>query len=77
VLMALGSSIIPEEVRGSGLALLRTITSGARLLASILFGAVWTMWGIDAAIFSFGIGLVAAGCLAAVLFSRAPETADA
>jgi MFS family permease len=77
VMVALASSIIPAEVRGSGLALLRTVTSGARLLASIIFGALWTMWGIDAAIVSFGIGLVAAGCLAAMLFSRAPETADA
>ena len=32
--MALGSSVVPEEVRGSGLALLGTVTSVARLLAS-------------------------------------------
>src|SRR5919198_1022305 len=35
VLMALGSAVVPDEVRGSGLALLGTATSVARLLASL------------------------------------------
>lgn len=77
VLMALGSAVVPEEVRGSGLALLRMTTSGARLLASVIFGALWTLWGMDAAITCFGAGLLAAGAIAAVLLARAPEAADA
>jgi MFS family permease len=73
VLMAMGSAVVPETVRGSGLALLRTTTSGARLLASVTFGALWTVWGIDAAIVCFGIALLAAGALAAFLLARSSE----
>jgi MFS family permease len=74
VLMALGSAVVPEEIRGSGLALLRTTTSGARLVASVLFGALWTMWGLHAAIACFGAGLLLAGAFAAALLVRAPES---
>jgi MFS family permease len=74
VLMALGSAVVPEDLRGSGLALLRTTTSAARLLASVIFGALWTIWGINAAIACFGAGLIAAGVLALVLLRRAPES---
>ena len=74
VLMALGSAVVHEDVRGSGLALLRTVTSGARLLASVIFGAMWTLWSIDTAIACFGGALIAAGVLAAVLLARTPES---
>jgi MFS family permease len=75
VLMALASGLVPEEVRGSGLALLRTATSGARLIASVLFGALWTLWGIDAALACFAALLVAATALAALLLVRTREPA--
>jgi MFS family permease len=76
-LMALGSAIVPAEVRGSGLALLRTATSLARLGASIAFGALWAVWSMDAAIACFGAALVVAVALAAYLLvrSRAPAAA--
>ena len=77
VLMALGSAVVPDEVRGSGLALLRTSTSVARLFASIGFGAVWTLWGIDAALAAFGAALLAAVAVAAVALARTPEAAHA
>ena len=77
VLMALGSAVVPDEVRGSGLALLRTATSMARLLASVLFGALWTLWGIDAAIACFALALAAATAVAAVVLARSPEQAHA
>jgi MFS family permease len=73
VLMALGSAVVPEEVRGSGLALLGTATSIARLVASLMFGALWTLWGIHTAVLCFGIALLAAVALAAVLFARTHE----
>ena len=73
VLMALGSSVVPEEVRGSGLALLRTATSLARLFASIAFGALWAVWGIDAALTCFGGALLAATAVSALMLLRAPE----
>jgi MFS family permease len=75
VLMALGSSIVPAEVRASGLALLGTATSLARFAASLAFGALWTLWGAEAAIACFGVALAAAGALAALLLLRNPEAA--
>ncbi len=77
VLMALGSSVVPEDVRGSGLALLRTSTSIARLIASVAFGALWTIWGIDVAIVCFGLALVAATALAAFVLVRTRQTSHA
>src|SRR3954451_24035085 len=64
VLMAMGSAHIPEALRGSGLALLGTATSITRLFASILFGAVWTWFGLHAAIMLFAAGLAVAMGLA-------------
>ena len=75
VLMALGSSVIPEDVRGSGLALLGTATSLARLVASVAFGALWTLWTLDVAFACFGVALLAAGALAAVVLHRTRELA--
>jgi MFS family permease len=73
VLMALGSAVVPDELRGSGLALLGTATSLARLVASLAFGALWTLWGTHAAVAWFGVALVAAMGLAAVLLARTHE----
>jgi len=64
VLMAMGSMHVPEELRGSGLALLGTATSLTRLCASILFGVLWTWVGVEAAIALFAAGLVVAMALA-------------
>jgi MFS family permease len=75
VLMALGSTVVPEEVRGSGLALLGTVTSLARLVASVAFGGLWTLWGIHAAITCFGVALVGAIVLSAVILIRTPDPA--
>jgi MFS family permease len=60
VLMAIGSGFIPEDLRGSGLALLGTATSISRLFASLLFGAVWTWLGLEVALVAFAGGLVLA-----------------
>jgi MFS family permease len=73
VLMAFGSAVVPDEVRGSGLALLGTATSVARLVASLLFGALWTLWGTSVAVAWFGAGLVAAMALASLLLARTHE----
>ena len=64
VLMALGSAILPAALRSSGLALLSTATSLARLLSSVLFGTLWTWLSMESALLLFGVGL-----LAAVLFA--------
>jgi hypothetical protein len=60
VLAAMGSARLGEELRGSGLALLGTATSGARLIASVVFGALWTWLGVQAAITVFAAALVVA-----------------
>jgi MFS family permease len=70
VLMALASFVLPPELRTSGLALLTTATGSGRLLASILFGALWTLWGVDTAVFIFVIGLAAATVVAAITLVR-------
>jgi MFS family permease len=66
VLMALGSTQVGEDLRGSGLALLGTAVSTSRLAASVLFGALWTLGGIELALAVFTGGLAAAICLAAL-----------
>ena len=52
-LAALASALLPERLGASGLALLVTGTSVARLLASVMFGALWTWLGIEAAVARF------------------------
>jgi MFS family permease len=75
VLAALGSTVVPGELRGSGLAFLAACTSCSRLVASIVFGAVWTAFGLQAAIVAFALGLVLAMCVAAVALGRSKEVA--
>src|SRR5690606_14793107 len=57
VLMALASRDVPSSVRASGLALVGSVTGFARFLGAIMFGAVWTIWGSDAAIVLLLAGL--------------------
>ncbi|MFI7005293.1 MFS transporter [Streptomyces sp. NPDC050145] len=65
VLMALGGPVVPEEQRAAGLALLQSGQAVGRLLASVLFGAAWTLWSMQAA-----LALAAAGLTAALFLSR-------
>ncbi len=64
VLMAQASAILPAWLRSSGLALLTAATGLARLLASTLFGLLWTWCGVNAAITIFMIPLVLVMALA-------------
>jgi MFS family permease len=73
VLMALGSTVVPGDVRATGLALLGTVTSLGRLVASLLFGALWTLWGTHAAVTCFAAGLAAATVVASLLIRRAND----
>jgi MFS family permease len=70
VLMALAGAALPQEMRASGMALLTTGTSLARLAGSILFGLVWTWRGVGVAVVLSTTGLVAA-LLVAVFALRA------
>jgi MFS family permease len=70
VLMALASAVLPVQLRGSGLAFLVTATSLSRLLSSVLFGALWTAFGIETAVFSFAMGLMLAIPFAGAALAR-------
>lgn len=66
VLMALTSAIVPASLRGSGIGLVTATTSLARLAASLVFGGIWTVVHLDAALVVFGVAL--AGGLAVATF---------
>jgi len=76
VLMAQASAILPVWLRGSGLALLTTATGLARLLASMLFGLLWTWVGVNVAIVIFMIALAPVMALALVALRRTAENSD-
>lgn len=73
LLMALGSRVLPPELRGTGLGLLTTATSLSRLFAAVLFGAIWTWAGVQAAVVAFAVGLVLAMALAVASLARVKE----
>lgn len=76
VLAAFGSALVPDAVRGSGLALLNTTTGLAKLLSSVAFGLLWTLAGTRTAIVVFAVALVAAIGLAALVFARTRGRVD-
>ena len=71
VLMALASGLIPPAMRASGLGLLASATGLGRLVASVAFGVVWSVFGIQVAIACFLAVLVAGWGIAAFLMVRA------
>jgi MFS family permease len=72
VLAALASALVPADVRATGLALLATSTSAARMGASLLFGALWAWAGVETAIGAFAAAMAGALLVAAVLLGRPP-----
>ncbi|MGW7096356.1 MFS transporter [Streptomyces sp. NPDC054874] len=75
VLMALGGPVVPADRRAGGMALLQTGQSLGRLFASVGFGAVWTLWGMDNALVLAAAALGAVLVLACVLLLAAPTPA--
>ena len=61
---------LPPDVRTSGMGLLTTATSLTRLLASVVFGALWTWAGVETAVLVYLVGLVVALLVTLVLFGR-------
>lgn len=70
VLSALAGAALPPHLCGSGLAMISTAASGSRLLASMLFGALWTWQGVETALTCFMIGMAIAVTTAAVTVAR-------
>jgi MFS family permease len=76
VLAAMASATLPARLCGSGLALLATGTSTARLLASVLFGALWQWAGLTNAVICFAVGLAAGLVAARLALAPAPDQTD-
>ncbi|MEU9124533.1 MFS transporter [Streptomyces sp. NPDC048506] len=72
VLAAATADAVPEELRGSGLAVVQTGQAAARFGCSIAFGAAWTAWGDRWALGLAAGGLAFAAALSAGLLGRVP-----
>lgn len=70
VMAAMVSATIGPDLRTSGLALLNTVSSLARLVSSVLFGWAWVTHTMDVAVWSFLGCLSAAIMLSGVIFSK-------
>ncbi|HEU5322866.1 MAG TPA: MFS transporter [Methylomirabilota bacterium] len=76
VLMALAGAVLPRDLVASGLALLTTGTSLARLAGSIGFGALWAWRGVGVAVVTTTIALAAALIMTAVTLRPGKEPRD-
>jgi MFS family permease len=70
VLMALAGRLLPPAQCATGLAVLATLTSLARLLSSVAFGWMWTTGDVTSAVRVFGTALIAGIVIAAFALSR-------
>ena len=75
VLIAVASELLPPGQLSSGLALLTTVIILARLVASVVYGALWSCRGPRLTLSLFIVGLAASMLCAALMFSRQPEPA--
>jgi MFS family permease len=75
VLMAIASTVVPADVRTSGLAWLTTITTAGRFVASIVFGVLWTWLGHNGAVTVFLVGLLVVVPVAFLILFR-PSTSS-
>jgi MFS family permease len=71
VLAAIGSSLLGPAVRGTGLSVLSTAVAVGRLVASIVFGAVWTIGGLELALGAFTGAILLVVAVSAVVLRRA------
>ena len=76
VLMALAGALLPAGQRASGMSLLTTGTSLARLAGSILFGLLWTWRGVGFAVALATASLTAAILCGSVVLRRSREESD-
>ena len=72
ILAALVSAVVPAHTRTSGLALVTTATSIAKVVSSIAFGALWSAFGITTALACFAVALACALFVAVALLRRNP-----
>ena len=67
VLAAIAGARLPEELRGSGLGLLGSVTGIARLAGSSAFGALWVATSASTATVVFTVALVVALAVGAIV----------
>jgi MFS family permease len=70
VVMALASSLVPEELRASGMGLVTAVVAASRLFGALAFGALWTLGGVDTAVIVFAATLAAAILVATAVVVR-------
>ncbi|MGA4875742.1 MFS transporter [Streptomyces lydicamycinicus] len=75
VLAAATADAVPEDARGSGLAVVQTGQTAARFVCSLAFGAAWTAWGAHTAVLAAAVGLALAAALSARLLRPAGPAA--
>ena len=71
VLAAVTASLVPPDLRSSGLALVQTIVVLGKFASAVGFGAIWTLIGPRTALLGFLAGLLLAVAVAAVLLRGA------
>ncbi|MEE4544771.1 MFS transporter [Streptomyces sp. V4-01] len=71
VLPAAVADVVPEALRGSGLALVGTGQALARFCCSLAFGAAWTVWGDSRALLGSAVALLLGAAVAGVVL-RSP-----
>ena len=76
VLMASASSMLSSDVRGTGLAVLTTVISLGRLVASFGFGAAWAAYGPTRPLLWFFAALLGATVMAGVTLGRSPTDGE-
>ena len=70
VLAAMTSATLGAELRTTGLALLNTASSLSRLVSSVLFGWLWASGAMRTAVWTFLLGLLAAGIVSACILAE-------
>jgi len=74
IIAAMASSVLPRHLRTTGLAILGTSVAVAHLLSAIGWGAIWQVWGIDAATRAFMAGLLVSIVVGIVLLRPGGHT---
>jgi MFS family permease len=67
VFMALASGRCAPDRRASAMAVVAMATSGGRFVAAVMFGALWTRYGVTPAVMVFSVAMAAAVLAAALL----------
>jgi len=70
VLAAMTSATLGAELRTTGLALLNTASSLSRLVSSVLFGWLWASGAMRTAVWTFLLGLLAAGIVSVCILAE-------